>query len=93
MNPPYYDAEAFVLKALELVKPKAKVAAFLRLQFLESQGRRERLFNDNPPKTVYVFSKRQVCSKVDNFTESSAVAYCWMVWEKGFTGEPVIKWI
>lgn len=24
---------------------------------------------------------------------SSAVAYAWFVWEKGFTGDPVIKWI
>ena len=24
---------------------------------------------------------------------SSAVAYAWFIWEKGFTGEPVIRWI
>lgn len=22
----------------------------------------------------------------------SAIAYAWYVWEKGFTGDPVIKW-
>ena len=22
----------------------------------------------------------------------SAIAYAWDVWEKGFTGDPVIKW-
>ena len=93
MNPPYYDAEPFVSKALDLVEPGHKVAVFLRLLFLEGQGRLERLFKSNPPKTIYVFSKRQVCSKTDDFTEGSAVAYCWMVWEKGFTGDPVIKWI
>lgn len=93
MNPPYYDAEPFITKALSLVKPGAKVAGFLRLLFLESQGRYERLFKENPPKTIYVYSKRQVCSKADDFTEASSVAYCWIVWEKGFTGDPVIKWI
>lgn len=93
MNPPYYDAGPFVQKALELVQPGNKVAAFLRLLFLEGQGRYENIFKENPPKTIYVFSKRQVCSKVDDFTEGSAVAYCWIVWEKGFIGDPVIKWI
>lgn len=93
MNPPYYDAGEFVQKALALVQPGRKVAAFLRLLFLEGQGRYENIFKDNPPKTVYVFSKRQVCSKTDNFTEGSAVCYAWYVWEKGFTGDPVIKWL
>lgn len=23
----------------------------------------------------------------------SAIAYCWMVWRKGFNGDPIIKWI
>lgn len=93
MNPPYYDAGRFVQKALDLIQPSRKVVAFLRLLFLEGQGRYENIFRNNPPKTIYVFSKRQVCSKTDDFTEGSAVAYCWMVWEKGFTGNPVIKWI
>lgn len=93
MNPPYYDAVPFVQKALELIQPGRKVAAFLRLLFLEGQGRYENIFKNDPPKTIYVFSKRQVCSKVDDFTEGSAVAYCWIVWEKGFAGNPIIKWI
>ena len=93
MNPPYEEAEHFVEKALDLVAPHCKVVCFLRLLFLEGQGRYKRLFKDSPPKTIYVFSKRQVCSKNDDFTEGSAVAYCWMVWEKGFVGDPVIKWI
>jgi hypothetical protein len=93
MNPPYKEANEFVAKAISLVKPGCKVAAFLRLLFLEGQKRYEQIFKDNPPKVVYVFSKRQVCSKVDDFTEGSAVAYCWCVWEKGFKGDPIIKWI
>lgn len=93
MNPPYYDAEEFVSKAISVVKDGAKVAAFLRLLFLEGQGRYERLFSKHPPKKIYVFSKRQVCSKVDDFTEGSAVAYCWIIWEKGFSGNPEVRWI
>ena len=25
--------------------------------------------------------------------QSNAVAYGWYIWEKGFNGEPVIRWI
>ena len=93
MNPPYCDAEKFVSKALSLVGDGRKVAAFLRLQFLEGQGRYERLLKNNPPRRIYVYSKRQVCSKTDNFLEPSAVAYMWSLWEKGWHGNPEIFWI
>ena len=83
----------FVLKALEVVDEGAKVVVFLRTLFLEGTKRYEKLFKDQPPKTVYVFSNRQVCSKVDDFTMGSAVSYAWFVWEKGSTSDPVIKWI
>ena len=92
-NPPYEFATEFVIKALELIKTGNRVAMFLRTLFLEGQKRYEKIFKENPPKTVYVFSKRQVCSKVDDFTEGSAVSYAWFVWEKGFSGNTEIKWI
>lgn len=31
--------------------------------------------------------------KAKNFSESSAVAYAWFVWEKGYQGSPEIDWI
>lgn len=67
---------------------------FLKLTFLEGQARRK-LFEENPPKIVYVFSKRVKCAKNGNFENisSSAVAYAWFIWVKGFKGEPVIRWI
>ena len=52
MNPPYYDAGPFVQKALDLVRPGKKVVAFLRLLFLEGQGRYESIFKNNPPKII-----------------------------------------
>ena len=51
------------------------------------------LFGKHPPKTVYVSSARLECGKNGSFTGSSAVAYCWIVWEKGFKGIPQLKWI
>lgn len=92
-NPPYELATEFVEKALSVVEPGHKVAMFLRTLFLEGQKRYERIFKENPPKVIYVFSKRQVCSKVDDFTEGSAVSYAWFVWEKGYKGAPEIQWI
>lgn len=93
-NPPYKYALEFCKKSLDTIKPGHKVAMFLKLQFLEGKGRKE-FFLENPPKTVYVSSSRLVCALNGDFEKikSSAVAYAWFVWEKGFHGNPVIKWI
>lgn len=92
-NPPYGLSTEFVIKALDVVAPGQKVAMFLRLQFLEGTKRYETLLRDNPPKTIYVFTNRQVCDKNDDFTKGSAVAYMWAVWEKNWRGDPTVKWI
>lgn len=92
-NPPYFQATEFVLKALSMIDNGHKVAMLLRLQFLEGMKRYEALLKDNPPKTVYVFTNRQVCDKNDDFTKGSAVAYAWFVWQKGWHGDPTLKWL
>lgn len=93
-NPPYKYAAEFVEHALDIVDEDSKVAMFLKLTFLESV-KRLKLFKKYPPQTVYVFSKRQVCAKNGDFdaANTAAVAYAWFVWKKGFTGDPVIKWL
>lgn len=93
-NPPYKYALEFVEKALDNVQIGRKVAMFLRLQFLEGKRRKE-LFINNPPKTVYVSSSRLSCAKNGDFDKerSQAVCFAWFVWEKGFKGSPIIKWI
>lgn len=92
-NPPYKFAREFVEKALSIVYTGNKVAMFVKLTFLEGQARRE-LFRQHPPKTVYVSSARLECGKNGIFTGSgSAVAYCWIVWQKGHRGTTQLKWI
>lgn len=95
-NPPYKYAKEFVEKAIDLLKDKngSKIAMFLKLTFLEGQKRKE-LFQKYPPKTVYVFSKRKECALNGYFKEKSdsAVAYAWFVWEIGYKGECIVKWI
>ena len=93
-NPPYKYAKEFVEKALEVTRIGAYTVMFLKIQFLEGQGRRK-LFKKHPPKYVYVNSVRQTCYLNGNMSKklSSAACYCWFVWEKGFIGEPIIRWI
>ena len=93
-NPPYKYAKEFVEKAMNIIKDGNKVAMFLKLTFLEGKAR-SILFNEYPPKTIYVSSSRLKCAKNGDFenVKSSAVAYAWFIWEKGFNGDPVIKWI
>lgn len=93
-NPPYKRAKEFIERALEISMDSTKIAMFLKVTFLEGKARRE-LFDKAPPKYVYVFSGRVNCAKNGDFskTESSAVAYAWFVWVKGFRGEPKIRWI
>lgn len=101
-NPPYKYAKEFTEKAMELVDDGHKVCMFLKITFLESQDRKS-FFEKYPPKTIYVSSSRIPCAKNGEFAiwdekkgkevpVSSAVAYAWYVWEKGYTGETVIKW-
>lgn len=90
-NPPYSKATEFVEKSLSLVKPGAKVAMFLKLTFLESKSRRE-LFRKSPPRRVWVSSSRLHCLPDGKPCTARLVAYAWFVWERGFRGDPVIKW-
>lgn len=93
-NPPYKYAKEFVEKALEIVKCGNHVVMFLKIQFLEGQARLK-MFKKYPPKYVYVNSKRQLCAMNGEFQKytATAICYCWFLWEKGFKGEPVIRWI
>lgn len=94
-NPPYKYAEQFVEKGIELTNNK--LALFLKIQFLEGKARKK-LFKKYPPKIVYVSSSRILCAKNGDFEYmkahgGSAVAYCWFIWEKGFCGDTVLKWV
>ena len=93
-NPPYKYALEFVKKSLESINNGRRVAMFLKLQFLEGKERKK-FFEQFPPKIIYVSSSRITCAKNGDFdtVKSSAVAYCWFIWEKGWYGNPIIRWI
>ncbi len=93
-NPPYKFAQQFIEKSIETVGVGNKVAMFLRIQFLEGKAR-GKMFAKYPPKVVYVSRTRLKCAIAGDFDAmtGSAPCYAWFVWEKGFTGDTIIKWI
>jgi hypothetical protein len=82
-NPPFGDlGEAFVLKALDLVG--TGIAMFMRVQWLDSIGRYERIFKDTPPTLIAFFAERvNLCKGRWDPEGSTATAYMWLVWLKG----------
>lgn len=93
-NPPYKYAKEFVEHSMELLQNDRYCIMFLKIQFLEGQERRK-MFEKYPPKYVYVNSTRQCCAMNGEFEKYNATAlcYCWFIWQKGFNGEPIIRWI
>lgn len=93
-NPPYKFAKEFIEKALDIQFYGYYTIMFLKIQFLESQER-QALFKRYPPKYVYINSKRQICAMNGEFNKyrTTAICYCWYIWEKGFKGDPIIRWI
>lgn len=96
-NPPFKHAKEFVERALELTNNQ--VIMLLKIQFLESKARKDFLEN-SPLKYVYVYSERQHTMKdglernpLNNKKWSSTLLLAWFVWEIGYTGSPIIKWI
>ena len=95
-NPPYKYAKEFAEHAIECVRDGNRVAMFLKIQFLEGKSRRQ-LFDRYPPKLIYVASGRINCCKNGDFSKrqrdnNSAQAYAWFIWEKGYAGEPIVRW-
>lgn len=84
-NPPFDDkAEAFLTRMLQLAR--VGVAMFVRLQWLEGEGRYERIFAPDmlPPTCVAFFSERiALCKGRWDPKGGTATAYIWLVWIKG----------
>ncbi len=89
-NPAYRDAEKWVRTSLNLLEPGGHLLFLLRLAFLEGQARGSGLWREHPPKAV------GVCCKRPSFTgngRTDALAYMFVLWEKGWRGEPRLKWV
>jgi len=93
-NPPFSKSTEFAFKSLNILNDGRKLALLLRIQFLESI-KRQGLFKKYPPKYVYVFYRNIRCAKNGDFKNATgnASTYAWFIWEKGYNGEPIIRWM
>lgn len=95
-NPPFDIINKYIPRALELTT--SKVVLLCKIQLLEGMKRKKMLQN-TPLKYVYVFSKRQnILRGVKDTDEqgkkwNGTMCFCWYIWEHGYTGEPVIRWL
>ncbi len=92
-NPPYNLSLEFAKKSMELLKPGNFLYLYLKVLWLESNKRKE-FFKSYPPKYVCIMSSRIACYKDGiPIKGEGAVAYAWYIWEKGFMGDPILKFI
>ena len=92
-NPPYKLAQKFVEQSLNRTYIGKQVFMLLRIQFLEGQAR-NRFFQENPPKYVYVHSSRIMIRKNnDQSIKGNSLCFAWFIWENGYKGETIVRWI
>ena len=93
-NPPFKRNIEFIKHSLSLIEDGQYICTFQKIQFLESQERKL-FFEENPPKYVFVFSKRVKTYINGDMSDkqNSAMCFCWFVFEKGYHGDTVVKWI
>lgn len=91
-NPPFRLAEEFVLRALDV--SRMGVAVLVRTVFLESVGRYNRLFLNDPPSTFAQFVERvpMVKGRLDQ-KATTATGYAWLIWEHNVSDKSKVVWI
>lgn len=95
-NPPYGISLPFILKAKEIITDR--FAFLLPLTYLQGKERLETVWKDKeyPLASVYVFNRYPMLGEElrdDWKIHTGMQTYCWMVWDKHYTGEPVIRWL
>ena len=71
---------------------KESTAIFARTQFIESVGRYERLFKQNPPTIIAQFTERVPIIKGRlSANASTATSYAWFIWESSQRRVPKFK--
>jgi hypothetical protein len=90
-NPPYNQAEMFVRKGLEMLKPDGYQIFLLRLAFLASQKRGKGLWKEYPPLKVWTCSRRPSFIPGDRGTGDTDFAI--FLWKKGHKGTFEGDWL
>jgi hypothetical protein len=92
-NPPYAYMSEFVEMGLQRLHSGSKMLLLLPSRYLEGLARYDEIYSKNPPKYIYQYSYRIDIGKGGEFGGGNAVSYCWIIWEKGFEGDPRFRWI
>lgn len=94
-NPPNSYATDFVIRAKQIYQKN--IAFLLRLNFLSGQRRNHSDVYEEL-KYVYVFSRMPDMRtdsvaplREDGKYPTAMHVYAWMIWEKGFSGEPIFR--
>ena len=93
-NPPYEIAQKFIRHALNILHNNRMCILLLKTQFLEDSDNKE-FFESYPPKYIYMFNERQSCYINGDLTKKvgGPSRYAWFIWEKGYSGDSIIRWI
>ena len=91
-NPPFNRAGEFVIRVLR--QARHGVAILARTVFLESVGRYNGIFKDNPPTVFAQFVERvpMVKGRLSK-SASTATGYGWFIWEKDIAVPTMLTWI
>lgn len=92
-NPPYRHINKWILHSLNITSNKVYI--FCRIQTIETIGRYNKIFRNNPPKWICPFVKRIQCYRNgDTSLNGSAVCYSWFIWDnKDNSSETKVKWL
>lgn len=92
-NPPYSYINDWILHSLKITSNKVYI--FCRIQTIETIGRYNKIFRDDPPVYICPFVKRIQCYRNDDVSlNGSAVCYAWFIWDnKDDSKETRVKWL
>lgn len=95
-NPPYSLAQEFILKAKEIAQQK--IVFLLPLSYLHGKKRYDQIWTDKkfPLARIYVFTRYPLLGeklREDGKHNTGMMVYAWYIWEKNYSGEPIIKWL
>ena len=90
-NPPYKQAELFVRKGLDMLKPGGYQLFLLRVAFLAGQKRGRGLWKEHPPWKVWTCSRRPSFTPGDRRTGDTDFNI--YLWKKGYQGKYEGDWL
>lgn len=98
-NPPYSGprreplAELFVLKSLAHLKPNGILIFLLKTEFLNTYGRYQAIFKTQPYRYVIALNPPRIPFRPDvNGKKTNSIDYSLFIWEKGWQGEPKVRY-